>query len=59
MLLIITVLSLFAFASCDQAEVDAKRNELMDSANSVLEPFLKESEDSTQSSVDLGEMGNN
>lgn len=52
LILVFTLVSLFAFSSCDQGEVDATRSSLMDSANSALEPFFKEAEEETTTSSD-------
>ena len=53
LILVFTLVSLFAFSSCDQGEVDATRSSLMDSANSALEPFFKEAEEETTTSSDI------
>ena len=52
LILVFTLVSLFAFSSCDQGEVDATRSSLMDSANSALEPFFKEAEEGTENSFE-------
>lgn len=52
LILVFTLVSLFAFSSCDQGEVDATRSSIMDSAASALEPFFKEAEESTESTFE-------
>ena len=53
LLLSLVVLSSFALYSCDQEEVDAKRDEIMDKASDALGPFFEEaSESSTNNAQD-------
>ena len=48
LLLTLVLLSTFALYSCDQEEVDAKREEIMDKASDALGPYFQEA---SQSSV--------
>lgn len=41
-------LSCILLASCDQEEVDAKREEIMDKAKDTIGPFFEEASESSQ-----------
>ena len=47
LLLTLVLLSTFALYSCDQEEVDAKREEIMDKASDALGPYLQEASQSS------------
>ena len=52
LLLLVALLSVFAFSSCDQDEVDSTTNSVMDYAAGALKPYFKEADEETKNQTD-------